>query len=882
MAELQTLGQIVEYMSAQLPAASQAVTSSPAPVAAAPVAAPALDLHALLMQVVADKTGYPAEMLSAEMNLEADLGIDSIKRVEILSAMREEAPQLPEVDAGAMAELQTLGQIVDYMNGQRSPAAAGVSSLAAAPTTPEAAPVHHAVGRHVVLVVPSEARGLGLEGVSLPGPVTVTPDGAGVAEALVTALSERGIEAQVSETLLPGSKKLVFLGGLAADASPEAALSASRRAFQLARELAPRVTEGGLFVTVQDTDGDFGLSGSSRAWFGGLAGLAKTAAQEWPGAGVKAIDLQRGERSAPELAVALAQELLAGGPELEVGLSASGQRVTLVTQDRPVEGGASSVSSASVVLASGGARGVTAATLVALAESTKASFVLLGRTPLAEEDKALAGLDEAGLKRHLLDAAKAAGAMPKPVELNRQVQKVLAQREVRDNLAAIERVGGKALYVAADVTDASALSSALATARSTFGPITTLVHGAGVLADRFIADKTDDQFDFVVNTKVGGLRALLEATSTDPVTAMVFFSSVAARGGNQGQCDYAMANEVLNKVGAWLHTDRGLVVKSMGWGPWEGGMVTPALKARFESLGVPLIPLATGAKMLVDELMDSSSDVVEICLGGEPKAEALLSEDSTPRGRYEVRVNELSHPWLADHAIAGQPVIPVVLVTEWFARAAKATRPDLHLVAVREVEVRKGIRIDNFQTGEGFAVNCRQLSNGDGAVLGLELTDGEGRVRYTAKARMKDGAATFQGQDADLKLDRFQDDVYGGVLFHGGHGVVRGCVIRDTRGALYRVTDKQSWFGDGILVHGTTDVHVRETFVSGSARAGLLASKASQIFVGATRASDNAWGLATAQATVEFPSPNGWFNNTIANVAGDLALPVPVVPTLAQ
>src|SRR4030095_2572983 len=62
----------------------------------------------------------PAEMLQLKMDLDGDLGIDSIKRVEILSAMREREPNLPEVDAGAMAQLRTLGQIVESM-GSFSP-----------------------------------------------------------------------------------------------------------------------------------------------------------------------------------------------------------------------------------------------------------------------------------------------------------------------------------------------------------------------------------------------------------------------------------------------------------------------------------------------------------------------------------------------------------------------------------------------------------------------------------------------------------------------------------------------------------------------------------------------------------------------------------------
>ncbi|WP_415624028.1 phosphopantetheine-binding protein, partial [Mycobacterium intermedium] len=69
-----------------------------------------------MLQVVADKTGYPVEMLELSMALEADLGIDSIKRVEILSAVQQRVPSLPEVETSAMAELKTLQEIVDYLN----------------------------------------------------------------------------------------------------------------------------------------------------------------------------------------------------------------------------------------------------------------------------------------------------------------------------------------------------------------------------------------------------------------------------------------------------------------------------------------------------------------------------------------------------------------------------------------------------------------------------------------------------------------------------------------------------------------------------------------------------------------------------------------------
>src|SRR6185295_9026995 len=103
------------------------------------------------------------------------------------------------------------------------------------------------------------------------------------------------------------------------------------------------------------------------------------------------------------------------------------------------------------------------------------------------------------------------------------------------------------------------------------GPITAIVHGAGVLADKRIADKDEAQFDRVFDTKVAGLRALLAATADDPLAAVCLFSSVAARTGNPGQCDYAMANEVLNLVACAERARRGTActVRAIGWAPWE-------------------------------------------------------------------------------------------------------------------------------------------------------------------------------------------------------------------------------------------------------------------------------------------------------------------------
>jgi short-subunit dehydrogenase/acyl carrier protein len=576
----------------------------------------------LLLDVVSEKTGYPADMLNMEMELEADLGIDSIKRVEILSAMQDAVPELPEVDTSVMAKLVTLGQIVEYMNGQLTGDSATNSSAAMPAAAMEVTSGSaRAIGRYTLETVATASEGTRMPGLG-DGPIAVTDDRAGVARALVGLLRESGIDAEIVMAVPEsGYSGVIFLGGLRDFNDIDEAIAVNQEAFAAARSFAKSAVHGGVFVTVGDSGGNFGCGDVDhvRAWGAGLTGLARTAAIEWPTTTVKALDVQRQGLGTDDIAQTIANELLAGGPELEVGLKADDNRLVLRSRLVDVESGSMPLGANDVIVVSGGGRGVTAATMIELAKASGASFALLGRSELVSEPAAAQGAkDDASLKRALLDAAVAAGEKVSPADLGRQVSQILANREILATVADIQRAGGQAIYLSVDITDDNAVSKAMADVRSEFGPITGIVHGAGVLADKLLAEKTDEQFNRVFNTKVQGLRALLTATSGDPLKLLCFFSSVAARTGNTGQADYAMANEILNKVAVAESERRGseVVVKSLGWGPWAGGMVSPALKSHFEAMGIALIPLDQGARMLVDEIASPQRTQIELVLGG--------------------------------------------------------------------------------------------------------------------------------------------------------------------------------------------------------------------------------------------------------------------------
>ncbi len=99
-------------------------------------------ITARLLEIVRDRTGYPIETLGLDLDIEADLGIDSIKRVEILGKLRDEFPALKgTADSSeamdALARARTLGAIVDRMAALAGPSRGDVPGSSNAPTDQE-------------------------------------------------------------------------------------------------------------------------------------------------------------------------------------------------------------------------------------------------------------------------------------------------------------------------------------------------------------------------------------------------------------------------------------------------------------------------------------------------------------------------------------------------------------------------------------------------------------------------------------------------------------------------------------------------------------------------------------------------------------------------
>ena len=128
-------------MRAPEPVVAPAAPPVAAKAAERPTAAPGTDVLRLVEAIVSEKTGYPPEVLGHDMDLEAELGIDSIKQVEILSALRDRMPGLPEIEPSALARFRTIAAIATMIGGHAPAPAAPAVEPAPAPVFIEAPPL---------------------------------------------------------------------------------------------------------------------------------------------------------------------------------------------------------------------------------------------------------------------------------------------------------------------------------------------------------------------------------------------------------------------------------------------------------------------------------------------------------------------------------------------------------------------------------------------------------------------------------------------------------------------------------------------------------------------------------------------------------------------
>jgi acyl transferase domain-containing protein/NAD(P)-dependent dehydrogenase (short-subunit alcohol dehydrogenase family)/acyl carrier protein len=785
----------------------------PRPVDHQPVAlksdAPVIgEIEQAVLGIVSELTGYPAEMLGLEMDIESDLGIDSIKRVEILSAVEEKMPDLPKVTPDLMGSLKTLGQICAFLASPKTSTTKaccasqdGMVSQSESAKTTEAAvakEIQSALNRYVVSVEPIEPDGQSALELAKGQLIVVVSEQSPVADALIQTLTDRGLDAKRFNRTdeLPSRD---HLGGLVLIA-PLAPLNA----FQWVKGCAPFLRNQGtrrmapFCYCVSFLDGAFGFNGGkiTDPDQGALSGLLKTAALEWPDIRCRAIDIDPQWKDTAAIAQAIYDELglTAAAAEVEIGRTVHGRyRLNMASQPLTLENKLPlNLSPQDVVVVTGGARGITAEAAVALAIRTHCRLALLGRSAAPQEEPEwLCDLqDESHIKKALLDHDFA--DLPKsPQNLEKAYQQRVANRQMLRTLSTLKSMGVSARYYSVDARDAIAMQTTFDRIRLELGPIGAVIHGAGVLQDRLIVEKTESQFAHVFGTKVEGLQNLLTASAQDSLRYLVLFSSISARLGNIGQADYAMANEVLNKTACqYARKHPNCKVLSINWGPWDGGMVTASLRRTFTQRGISLIDKEQGVTAMLAEMSESAREPVEVVIGGLLPAQSEVGNPAPTRKTLAVAdenkaqpltlsahrdIDLAGHPVLESHYLDGRPVVPLALITEWLAHGAMHANPGLNLHGIDHMRLFKGIALKDSRKRIALMSGAPER-RGDMYQVQVELRDSTGKdpqqIHSSATAILveKLPLPPAFSENGHFKIGAptpSTDEVYESILFHG-------------------------------------------------------------------------------------------------------------------
>jgi hypothetical protein len=226
-------------------------------------------------------------------------------------------------------------------------------------------------------------------------------------------------------------------------------------------------------------------------------------------------------------------------------------------------------------------------------------------------------------------------------------------------------------------------------------------------------------------------------------------------------------------------------------------MVNPALKRELESNGIPMIPPAYGAKCMLHEMMEDGDNPVEIVIGAElasapirmqPNRPALVKPSPVVKKQrlapsFEREIDVRQFPILKSHIIDGKPVVPLALMTEWFAHGALHENPGLILHGLDDIRVMKGIRLEHDRAHIRLLAGKPRM-NGVFFEVEIELRDAKITTKdiiYSkARAVLSDRLIAAPAYHVSTTMvaraySRQMAEVYDQILFHGPqlHGITR-------------------------------------------------------------------------------------------------------------
>ena len=400
----------------------------------------------------------------------------------------------------------------------------------------------------------------------------------------------------------------------------------------------------------------------------------------------------------------------------------------------------------SVVVASGGARGVTAVMLEQLVRQYGCHVVALGRsaleTGLGDPNDPI--VEQNYYRQYLVDHPDATAA-----KMRKSFESACARWEAASNIARLKKLGNSVHYVEVDVTDLGQVARAVEIIAARYGKVDLLVHGAGVQASKKLQDRSLLEFRRTYAVKVIGLNNLSQALK-DQFGQLVpthVLTSAYSIFGNDGQHDYCAANETMDRLCDMTVKNDQSKWTSIAWLAWDGigmtrGSEYKVLAAQRKLSGVDA---ATGQEIfqqVIDGRTDSAINVpiseaehVQYSVETIPTS-TLPSKTSPgtvaePNNRIlEVQLDLSQMECLEFHKVRGIPTLPGAWIVDRLVGAALQLCPqreEITQVELNQVNFLRFVRCTNDRD-QNLRVVIESTDDGYKAWLMTDVIHTSGQV----------------------------------------------------------------------------------------------------------------------------------------------------------
>jgi len=575
------------------------------------------ELRAAILSVVSEKTGYPEEMLGMDLDLEADLSIDSIKRMEIIGELKLKIGFNQNQDQGddlmeKLAAIKTLNGLVNWISDIES----GTDDVLT-----EAKKIIEESGDSTGIEKLSRLRFeltpaalSDIEAAILKGQrFGITDDGQGQATRIKSLFKKHGalVDIVSAGDNLQNYQGLIILNMFSSEKK-----SGIIEHFEMIKQVNFEKTKWVYMISDVRTYLNDATDVEMLRLYQGYSGFFKSLDREYEHTKCRLVSLET-KMSAEEIAGITLNEIL--NPDTPSEIIYHGQKrqimelipAELITglEDSHIQ-----LNKDAVVLVLGGAQGITAELMIHFAKDYPCNYILVGRSAdpkSAVQGKAASLKTKDEIRSYLIQQ----GEIKKPAEIEQETARIYKNNQILNSIAMLENGGSKVVYESLDLRDEDGLSRFVDSVYQKYGRIDGVVHGAGLLEDKLFHSKTSASFERVFDTKVTPLRVLAEKLKPE-TQFVILFSSIASVYGNRGQTDYAAANSVMDRYAWALKQKINGKVLAINWGPWKGaGMVSPTLEKEYERRGIALIPLQDGMETFLNELKYGKESQVLIMAG---------------------------------------------------------------------------------------------------------------------------------------------------------------------------------------------------------------------------------------------------------------------------